>query len=199
MKKIAVIGTHCVGKTTLCKSIVDYAIANQKDAYCVEEVVRECPYPINQKHTIDAVEWIMFHQILQEVAAKQRGHDLVVCDRSALDPICYYEATNEKDPKDIPKHWALRHLAHAHIKEYDAIFLIMPNQEEVEFDGFRDTDLKFREKVHGIFEAELEDMSEQHPFPVDDLSELPLYMLSSGQIFGGYSRTTKWVYNKCFP
>ena len=78
--KVAFIGTHGVGKTTLC---YDLAAALKKRDLTVElvrEVARECPLPINQETTLKAQAWILHTQIAWELQAEAKA-DVVFCDR----------------------------------------------------------------------------------------------------------------------
>ncbi len=86
--KIAFIGTHGVGKTTLCYGLA--ARLKSKDVVLdvVHEVARRCPLPINETTSVAAQSWILHTQIAEELVAAAR-HPVVVCDRSALDNYVY--------------------------------------------------------------------------------------------------------------
>ena len=99
--KIAVIGTHGVGKTTLVHMLATYAIRNAKKVSIIEEVVRDCPFPINDKSTIDWAYWLVTEQISRELSSEARKQDLIVCDRSAIDPVMYLNSHNPSDSRRI--------------------------------------------------------------------------------------------------
>jgi GTPase SAR1 family protein len=86
--KIALIGTHGVGKTTLCFELAAVLKRRNYDVEVVREVARRCPLPINEQTTVAAQEWILHTQIAWEIEACSE-HDLVLCDRSVLDNYCY--------------------------------------------------------------------------------------------------------------
>ena len=86
--KIAFIGTHGVGKTTLCFDVAARLKRLDLAVELVKEVARGCPLPINRDTTLDAQEWILHTQIAQEIAACAR-YQVVICDRSALDNYAY--------------------------------------------------------------------------------------------------------------
>ncbi|HEY6552566.1 MAG TPA: hypothetical protein VI669_04385, partial [Vicinamibacteria bacterium] len=65
--KVAFIGTHCVGKTTLCYDLA--AILKRRDVSVdmVKEVARSSPLPVNQKTSLEAQTWILTTQIAEEI------------------------------------------------------------------------------------------------------------------------------------
>lgn len=86
--KIALMGTHGVGKTTLCFELAANLKRRGLDVEIVREVARHCPLPINQQTTREAQEWILHTQMAGEIEAAAR-HEVVLCDRSVLDNYCY--------------------------------------------------------------------------------------------------------------
>src|ERR1017187_10110119 len=97
--KIAFIGTHGVGKTTLC---YDLAAALKKRDLTVElvrEVAREGPLPINQETTLKAQAWILHTQIAWELQAEAKA-DVVFCARPALDISHYMRRASRGPPAE---------------------------------------------------------------------------------------------------
>jgi len=86
--KIAFIGTHGVGKTTLCYDLAAHLKRLDFSVDLVKEVARECPLPINRDTTVEAQAWILHTQIAREIAAADR-YRAVICDRSVLDNYAY--------------------------------------------------------------------------------------------------------------
>ena len=86
--KIALIGSHGVGKTTLCFELAARLKRRNIDVEIVREVARRCPLPINQGTTVEAQQWILHGQMMMEIEAAA-AHDAVLCDRSVLDNYCY--------------------------------------------------------------------------------------------------------------
>jgi nicotinamide riboside kinase len=147
--KVAFIGTHGVGKTTLC---YDLAAALKKRDLTVEivrEVARECPLPINRDTTLKAQSWILHTQIAWELQAEAKA-DVVFCDRAVLDNFCYMRraftgASDEGVLEALVKSWTAT---------YDALFKV-PIVGDPRFDGVRDTDLAFQREIDGAIERTL--------------------------------------------
>jgi len=86
--KLAFIGSHGVGKTTLCYGLGARLKARDVSLEIVHEVARRCPLPINEATTVAAQAWILHTQIAEELVAQAR-YPVVLCDRSALDNYVY--------------------------------------------------------------------------------------------------------------
>ena len=67
--KVAFVGTHGVGKTTLCFELAAQLKRLDLGVDIVKEVARRCPLPINAVTTYDAQAWILHTQIAEEIAA----------------------------------------------------------------------------------------------------------------------------------
>jgi nicotinamide riboside kinase len=139
--KVAFIGTHGVGKTTLC---YDLAAALKKRDLTVEivrEVARECPLPINQETTLKAQSWILHTQIAWELQAEAKA-DVVFCDRAVLDNYCYMKRAFSGAAEEA----VLESLVRSWTRTYDALFKV-PIVGDPRFDGVRDTDLAFQHEI----------------------------------------------------
>jgi nicotinamide riboside kinase len=147
--KVAFIGTHGVGKTTLC---YDLAAALKKRDLTVElvrEVARECPLPINQETTLKAQSWILHTQIAWELHAEAKA-EVVVCDRAVLDNFCYMRRAFTGAPAEA----VLEGLVRSWTKSYDALFKV-PVVGDPRFDGVRDLDLAFQREIDGSIDQTL--------------------------------------------
>ena len=139
--KVAFIGTHGVGKTTLC---YDLAAALKKRDLTVElvrEVARECPLPINQETTLKAQAWILHTQIAWELQAEAKA-DVVFCDRAVLDNFCYMKRAFSGGAEEA----VLESLVRSWTRTYDGLFKV-PIVGDPRFDGVRDTDLAFQHEI----------------------------------------------------
>ncbi|MGD8438950.1 MAG: AAA family ATPase [Holophagae bacterium] len=142
--KIALIGSHGVGKTTLCFELAARLKRRHVDVDIVREVARSCPLPINQQTTIEAQEWILHSQINAEIEAAS-GHDVVVCDRSVLDNYCYmvHAAGVQKIWERFLDYW---------LKTYEMLIHVPPWVRPT-YDGVRAVDARFQEQIELLLEG----------------------------------------------
>ncbi len=136
--KVAFIGSHGVGKTTLCYGLAARLKARDIVLQLVEEVARRSPLPINKETTIAAQTWILHTQIADELVAASR-HELVICDRSALDNYVYLLLAAGKQPM-------LEGLINGWMGTYN-LLIHVPILDELRPDGLRSTDPAFQREV----------------------------------------------------
>lgn len=156
--KIAFIGTHGTGKTTLAYSITGELKRKGKNATMITEVARKCPLPINEKGSLNTELWIMSVQIAEELEANHK-YSHVVCDRSVLDSYSYgiYSLGDHELLRKLFEHW---------IKTYDILFKV-PIMYDLVDDGVRSTDKEFQSKVDSI----ISDVLKQNTIKYYDLPE----------------------------
>jgi nicotinamide riboside kinase len=136
--KIAFIGSHGVGKTTLCFDLAGRIKKLDLSVDLVKEVVRDCPLPINQETTLEAQAWILHTQIAREIAAASR-FQVVVCDRSVVDNYAYLvHAAGRRETFDpLVRRW---------VRTYDGLFKV-PVGSPPTYDGTRDTSVEFQREI----------------------------------------------------
>ena len=135
--KIAFIGTHGVGKTTLCFELAALLKKRDRVVEMVREVARFCHLPINRDTTVAAQSWILHTEIAEELAAEGKA-EIIVCDRSVLDNYCYLLQTG--------KHPMLEPLVRWWTKSYQLLIKV-PIVGSPQFDGLRDVDSAFQRTV----------------------------------------------------
>jgi hypothetical protein len=142
--KIALIGSHGVGKTTLCFELAAALKRRNAELEMVREVARRCPLPINQETTIAAQEWILHTQISWEIEA-EASHDVVLCDRSVLDNYCYlvHSGGAMRAWETFLDYW---------MPTYD-VLVHVPIAEQPSFDGVRAVDPGFQEQIELLLEG----------------------------------------------
>jgi len=145
--KISIIGTHGIGKSTLAYQIACAAKERGKNAIVINEVARASPFPLNEGFDLNGATWIVTSQINRELDAIAQGVDLIVCDRSSYDPICYLEAADHP----IECYQKLKWFAEEWLKTYDKVLFVLPSGNELIEDGIRSMDKEYQETVHGIF------------------------------------------------
>lgn len=150
--KVAFVGTHGVGKTTLCFDLASQLKRLDLGVDIVKEVARRCPLPINEETTLDAQEWILHTQVAEEIEASAIN-EVVICDRSVLDNYAYLVVRAGRRP-------SLDALVADWIRGYDALFKV-PVLQAPSFDGKRAVSPAFQLEVDATIERLIE------AFPVE--------------------------------
>ena len=152
--KLAVVGTHGVGKTTLSLALAAEANKRGRNVCHVGEVVRGSPFEINEKCTTDGSYWIVTTQIQRELEAQAHGYQDIICDRSAIDPLIYIDSLFElrKASGFNESHFHVWwNLAERWLLTYDMIILMPNGRGKIKSDGVRATDKKFQDDVYKLF------------------------------------------------
>lgn len=144
--KIAFIGTHGVGKTTLCYGLAARLKRRDVALDIVHEVARRSPLPINEATTTTAQRWILLTQIAEELVACAR-YPVVLCDRSVLDNYVYLllAAGADADFEPLVERW---------LASYD-LLVYVPILETPSPDGVRAADPGFQRAVDQRLTAEI--------------------------------------------
>ena len=134
--KIGFCGTMSVGKTTLVKSLKelpefkDYIFRTERSKYLMEMGI-----PLNTDSTLKG----------QLVFAAERASELmqknIITDRTVIDVMAF--ANLSKSMEAHEKHYLTSTLYYL-IKEYDILFYVSPEGVEIEDNGVRETDVKYR-------------------------------------------------------
>jgi nicotinamide riboside kinase len=151
--KVAFIGTHGVGKTTLCYDLASVLKRQNLSVDIVKEVARLSPLPINRKTSLEAQTWILTTQVAEEIRSASQ-HQVVVCDRSVLDNYAYmvFACKRQKPIERFVDWW---------MKSYDLLFKV-PMSGEVPADGVRDTDLFFTRSIDQLVDELLAEKKVAH-------------------------------------
>jgi nicotinamide riboside kinase len=151
--KIAFIGTHGVGKTTLCYDLAGALKREGVHVDMVKEVARQSPLPINRQTSLRAQTWILMTQVAEEIRSLAH-HPVVVCDRSALDNYAYMVLAcgRQKPFERLVAHW---------MKTYDVLFKV-PVSGAPSADGVRDTDEFFMRAIDDLVGQLLTEMKVPH-------------------------------------
>jgi len=158
MTKIAFIGTHGVGKTTLCFDLGAVLKKRGLHVDLVKEVARLSSLPINRKTSLEAQLWILTTQIAEEIRSAAH-HEVVVCDRSVLDNYAYlvFAAGRQKWVEPLVNRW---------MKSYDLLFKV-PFAAGAQADGVRDTDEFFMRQIDRL----VDELIEERQLPCTRLPE----------------------------
>ncbi len=145
--KIAFIGSHGVGKTTLAFGLAARLKARDVSLEVVHEVARRCPLPINEETSVAAQSWILHTQVAEELVAAAR-YPVVLCDRSVLDNYVYLLlAAGDREPlTTLVGHWMATYQLLVHV----------PIVGRLQPDGVRAADPAFQRLVDERLDRELE-------------------------------------------
>lgn len=144
--KLALVGSHGVGKTTLCFGLAARLKARNLSLEVVHEVARRCPLPINEETSLEAQAWILHTQIAEELYAQSR-YPTVLCDRGVIDNYAYLKHAHGEQP-------LLDHLVGGWMSSYDVVVLV-PITELPGADGMRAVDPAFQRAIELGVRAEL--------------------------------------------
>lgn len=152
--KIAFIGSHGVGKTTLCFDLASWLKRRGVNVDMVKEVARLSPLPVNRKTSLEAQTWILMTQVAEEIRSAS-AHEVVVCDRSVLDNYAYMVlACGRQRPIERFADWWMR--------SYDLLFKVPVDEQEAQADGFRDTDAFFIRAIDQLVDTLLAEKHTEH-------------------------------------
>ena len=137
--KIGFCGTMSVGKTTLVKALKelpefkDYTFRTERSKYLMEMGI-----PLNTDSTLKG----------QLIFAAERASELmqenIITDRTVVDVMAF--ANLSKSMEAHEKHYLTSTLYYL-IKEYDVLFYVSPEGVEIEDNGIRETDAKYRDAI----------------------------------------------------
>ncbi len=146
--KIAFVGPHGVGKTTLCFELAARMKRLDLRVDMVKEVARSCPLPLNRDTTVEAQAWILHSQIAREIE-EMVHHDVIVCDRAVLDNYAYLVEKFGRIPvfDDLIASW---------LPTY-GLLVKVPIVEGPRFDGIRDTKSDYQQSIDRVIESLLKD------------------------------------------
>lgn len=144
--KIALIGTHGVGKTTLAFEICSLLKKADYNVELVTEVARRSPFPVNEGTTLEGQLWILHAQIAAELDAARAPH--VICDRSVLDNYCYL--VNKFGRQQRIEGWL-----EWWMQTYTLLVGVPPLADGIPADGFRSENLEFQQRIHERIEEML--------------------------------------------
>jgi len=146
--KIAIIGAHGVGKTALAHMLATQCERSGLRYTVLNDVFRDCLYPSYDELAVDGAYWLVAEQIARELGAKALGYEVIICNRSTIDPIMYLNT------RDFKQSYAdLTTFASKWMMSYDVILYVTPPDSNlVSTDPIK----TYQEKVDNEFNLYLE-------------------------------------------
>jgi hypothetical protein len=140
--KLALIGTHGVGKTTLAYEICSLLKKASHNVELVTEVARQSPFPVNAATTLEGQLWILHAQITAELDAGRHAPH-VICDRAVLDNYCYLVNKFGRQPQlEAWLAWWM--------DTYSFLVGVPLVESAIPSDGFRSEDRAFQLRIHEL-------------------------------------------------
>ena len=158
--KIGFTGTMSVGKTTLVNALKElpefkeYYFATERSKY-----LRDLGIPLNTDSTING-QFIFLAERASELLMEK-----VITDRTVIDVMAFTRLANS-----IPYYIGdeINQAASHLINEYDYIFYISPEGVEIEDNGVRTTDAKYRDEV----DFEIQSILRKYPHKIKNFTTL---------------------------
>jgi len=137
--KIAFIGTHGVGKTTLAYELCNELKKQDLDVGFIDEIARRCPFPINESTSLEAQTWILATTIARELELG-KIYPNIICDRAVIDNYVYlyHRFGHIQELRSLVNYW---------IRSYDLLFKVPFTQKYLRPDGVRSTDIEFQRAI----------------------------------------------------
>ncbi len=148
--KIAIVGTHGTGKSTLSYLLASHYKKQGKNVKIIQEVARSCPFPINHGMTEEAARWIYLEHARKELEAEAK-HEVVIGDRSVFDSFMYAQYFNITSDEILNS----KVNAYRHLHDYDKVIFVRPDIP-LQTDGIRSPDIEFQEGIDKLFYSNLE-------------------------------------------
>jgi len=182
--RIAIIGAHGTGKTTLARSL-----AQELDLPLIPEAARYIAHDMGYTPATIPDELVVEYQreILAEQIFREAAGDRWVSDRSVVDNMAYLVAQVER--LNIPVSTVLDYHrdAYQRLAHYDALIFI-PIMFELELDGERHADVEFQDEIEETIldildelEAAGHDLARRtytvtSPMPADRVAEVRAFL-----------------------
>ena len=145
--KIGLCGTMSVGKTTLVNALKelpefkDYNFATERSKY-----LRDLGIPLNTDSTLKG-QFVFLAERCAELM-----NENIITDRTVIDVMAFTKAAKSIDYYDAE---TFCDAAYKLVSDYDYIFYVSPVGVEMEDNGVRETDLKYRETIDTIIQLVL--------------------------------------------
>jgi nicotinamide riboside kinase len=143
--KVALVGTHGVGKTTVAYELGGAIKRRGCTVELLTEIARECPFALNDQASREAHQWIIARQVQLEIEKRPRA-EVLICDRSVLDNFAYYARLYGTTGQEAE---ALLAYCRAWMSTYD-LLARLPVVAPLTDDGFRSTDVQFQYEIEAL-------------------------------------------------
>ena len=178
MFKVALVGTHGVGKTTVAYELGGAIKRRGCTVELLTEIARECPFALNDQASREAHQWIIARQIQLEIEKRPRAQ-VLICDRAVLDNFAYYARLYGTTGEQAE---ALLAYCRAWMSTYD-LLVRLPVVAPLTDDGFRSTNVQFQHEIENLCDELFEGRYDEQTSPayvrsLSSASDIAAYILA---------------------
>jgi nicotinamide riboside kinase len=101
MKKIAIIGSHGVGKTSIAQGAKARLEAEGYRVEFLGELARQCPFQLNEESDFSAQFYMISGQVNEENKVAITEPDILITDRCILDSLIYWRWIRDKKAREL--------------------------------------------------------------------------------------------------
>jgi nicotinamide riboside kinase len=161
MNKIAIIGAHGSGKSTLISKI---ELRHPSQVIVVTDLARVCPQLVGKDSSTSAQKWILKNQIEIEQIFDRKTKP-VIFDGCSWSHLAYYQYWGG----DIEN---FKEIAVKNAADFDRVFLLPPNPSFLFDDGLRPTAVEFQSDIYNLQKNILDDWAIKYAIydPLDPFS-----------------------------
>lgn len=140
-----------VGKTALLHGLVGELKWRDKTVEWIDEVIRDCPYPIDKGADFKTEMWIVEHQHYRELQKLRLMPQFLLCDRSIIDMAVYGTMLFQNKKLTQKEYDVIMRAVTEWLHTYDFGILVSPTDKPLTSDGFRATDKNYQWEMHNLF------------------------------------------------
>ena len=115
-----------------------------------------CPFPLDDKADFRTQDWITKKQLELEFEAEKREPDVIVCDRSILDPLIYSTFLYENGKMSRYELDVIKVRVNDWVRTYDSIILC--REYPLIDDGVRSIDEKIQIHINNLFDKTVKEL-----------------------------------------
>jgi nicotinamide riboside kinase len=147
---IALTGAHSTGKTTLLNAFVK---RNKRFKFVsiteTARIVIEKGFPMAKDATVDSYINYVNEQLKMELSARKTNYDILISDRTILDAVAYAEINKKLSDEPFIPTYVIEMLERIWLveQEFYDFYIFCPVEFPLIFDGVRDEDSIYQEKI----------------------------------------------------
>ena len=157
--KIAIVGAHASGKSTIMSSVYSELKKNNSRVFLAPEVARSSLF-LAAKEITPKMQMDLFGRQISNEMTSSRNCDILLCDRSLFDILMYTRLFFEEDEEALSYSKSMSLFCKEYSKTYDHIFvtskIYSPNAVK---DDIRPDDIEMQEKASRIIKSVLNEFS----------------------------------------